>query len=731
MKIYAKNSFSKKLTSSYIIVFLIPLLLSIVVYTAAISYIHQYSENMLENELRNNKAFVEDLLNEFLNIYITTESHSTVRTAIAGKNLTTSQYNNLKDHLMLATSQNKGLFSSAFVYFDKQDFVMGSWGGDTAANTYEAYSSLFLQSAGEWQSLMRSFHTGDLVRTSDGILYMKSLQGNAEQSAITLCITVSAARLAMLNDSVRLFGETNLLLYDENNQLLFASNGDFPKSFDLDTLLHTLPEHTTQKITRGGVRYIASHASFYQFGYLLLVKEDNIVSYLKLLLLLIFIVTLAAFFIGGFVIRRFVLNQIRPVQDILDLLGTAENEGNEFELIQQSISRHLHYIMQSRSFLTDSFITHLIRGDVHAALPLEFSYTQFQLVLLRVGNMGIYTPEEGDDAKSLRDLMHTAVTNIFDELLGSAGTVYHSVQGETIVFLLNSDTDIRTDDVEHAYSQIQDYLGVTGYVTLSGTCQNLDEIQTLWQKAIQQLDSAEMRGCPGLAQEQSPAPAAAGGGYQKYINLFTNAVVDGQSEQALDAVRGMIQLCAENRKNMNDVKFNLLTMMNDATVALDRRTQTDIKNTFYDTNIAYKMIEAKSSARLLEITDEFLTLVSNLPGVSDSQVSLEERVASYIRAHFDDSNLNLKILADKFYKTPSYLSQKFKAQFGVGILDYLANTRLDTAKQKLLETDWSIEQISEHCGYTNTVTFSRQFKSYTGITPGKFRQMHKMFPPES
>lgn len=240
-----------------------------------------------------------------------------------------------------------------------------------------------------------------------------------------------------------------------------------------------------------------------------------------------------------------------------------------------------------------------------------------------------------------------------------------------------------------------------------------------------------MRGCFGLEQEQSPAPAAAGGGYQKYVNLFTNAVVDGQSEQALDAVRGMIQLCAENRKNMNDVKFNLLTMMNDATIALDRRTQTDIKNTFYDTNIAYKMIEAKSSARLLEITSEFLTLVSDLPGVSDSQVSLEERVANYIRAHFDDSNLNLKILADKFYKTPSYLSQKFKAHFGIGILDYLANTRLDIAKQKLLETDWSIEQICESCGYTNTVTFSRQFKSYTGITPGKFRQMHKMFPPES
>lgn len=731
MKLYAKNSFSKKLTSSYIVVFLIPLLLSVVVYTTAVSYLHQYSENMLENELRSNKSFVENLLNDLLNVYITTESHASIRAAMAGESLSSSQYNTLKDHLSLATSRNDGLFSSAYVYFENADFVMGTWGGDTAINTYEAYASLYLQSAGEWQSLLRAFHTGDLVATADGILYLKSLQSNADQRAVTLCITIPAARLATLNDSVRLFGETNLLLYDEGGNLLFTSNGELPKTFDLNTLLDTLPEQTPQKITRGGVRYIAAHSSFYHFGYLLLIKEDSIVSRMKLLLLMIFMVTLAAFFIGGFVIRRFVLNQIRPVQEILDLLGTADSEGNEFELIQQNISRNLHYIMQSRSFLADSFITHIIRGDVRAAHPLEFSYAKFQLVLLRVGNMGIYAPEESNDAKSLRDLMHTAVTNIFDELLGSAGNIYHSVQSETIVFLLNTDTEVRIDDVDHAYRQLQDYLGIDAYITLSDVCQNLDEMQTLWQEASRQLDSAEMRGTPGVVQQQNTAPAPTGGGYQKYINLFSAAVADGKPAQAQDVVRSMIQFCAENRKNMNDVKFNLLTMMNDAAQELERRAQADIKSKFYESNIAYKVIEAKSTSLLLGITDEFLTLVTTLPDAAGSHAPLEERIANYIRTHYDDSNLNLKILADKFYKTPAYLSRKFKEHFGVGILDYLASTRLDAAKQKLLETDWSIEQISEHCGYTNTVTFSRQFKSYTAMTPGRFRQAHKLFPPES
>ncbi len=731
MNLLPKNSFSKKLAYSYIVVFLIPLLLSVSIYVTAASYIYQYSESKLENELSGNEKFVEDLLTRLTITYNTLLSDSTIRIAMAGNTPTPTQYSALKSQLSLTSSSSDGLFGDIFIFFDAYDYVVGyRYGGDTITNYYEASSTVFTQPLSEWRELMRTFHTGDLIRTTDGILYLKSMNDNAGQAAVTLAIQIPADRLAKLNTNTNLYGETNLILFDGQNQVAFTSNNNLPASLHLDALLQNLPERTAQKITHSGTHYIISHSSFYSFSYLILVKEDEVIAQLRLLFLLIFLVVLATFSIGALVIRRFVLEQIRPVQEILNLLDTNTFEGDEFELIQQSISRNLHYIMQSRSFLADSFITHIIHGDMQTAPPLEFSHTQFQLILLRVENMGIYTPEVGDNVKSLRSLMYTAVTNIFDELLGATCSIYHSVQGETIVFLFNSDTEVRIDDVEHAYRQLQDYLGIDAYVTLSDICQNLDEIQTLWQEASHQLDSAEMRGCPGVVQQENTSPIVTGGGYQKYINLFTAAVADGRSDQARDVVRGMIQLCAENRKNMNDVKFNLLTMMNDAAQELERRTQADIKSKFYETNIAYKVIEAKSTSLLLGITDEFLTMVTSLPDAISTQVSLEERIASYIRAHYDDSNLNLKILADKFYKTPAYLSRKFKEHFGVGILDYLSSTRLDAAKQKLLETDWSIEQISEHCGYTNTVTFSRQFKSYTAMTPGRFRQAHKMFPSE-
>ena len=723
MKTYPKNSFFRKLFYRYIIVFLIPLLLSTTIYVVASVYIYQYSKIMLENELRNNEKFVEDLLMDLTNVYADMQNHSTIHTAMAGNVPTYTQYNALQNQFSLASSQSRGLFTNIFVYFDEADFIVDLTGGDTPSNYYQARAPSYTGSFELWQDMMSTFYTGNLVRTSDGILYLKSLNENAGQRAVTLGVEIPAATLTTRNSTVKLYGETNLILLDEENNVIFSSGDSF------DSLnLSVLPDNDA-KITYNGVRYIASRSSFYSFDYLILVKDDDIVAQLRTLLLTIIVVLLAAFFIGLLVIHRFVQSQTRPVQEILDLLNINGWEGKEFELIQQSISRNLHHIMQSRPFLADSFISHAIRGNVNEVESLEFHYEKFQLILLRTKDMGVYTPEDGDDTKLMQNLMYTAVTNIFDELLGSLGSVCHSIQGETLVFLLNTNAEAQIDDVEHIYRQIHDYLGVSGYVAISETCTDLNDLQTVYQESARALDGAEMRGRTGVRTGKDTAPAASGG-YQKYINLFTNAVAGGQPDLAHSAVRDMIQTCAENHKNMNDVKFNLLTMINNAAQELERVSQTDVKSKLYESDIAYKVIEAKSSALLLEITDEFLTLVGMLDGVDITQTSLEERVANYIRTHYDDSNLNLKILADKFHISPAYLSRKFKARFDAGILDYLSSTRLESAKQKLLETDWSIDQISECCGYTNSVTFSRQFKSYTGMTPGHFRQIHKLYPPE-
>jgi len=68
------------------------------------------------------------------------------------------------------------------------------------------------------------------------------------------------------------------------------------------------------------------------------------------------------------------------------------------------------------------------------------------------------------------------------------------------------------------------------------------------------------------------------------------------------------------------------------------------------------------------------------------------------------------------------LKQGFKAIFGATIFAYLQEIRMNKAKQYLLESDLSIQEISLLSGYNNLSNFSAAFKRTFGYPPTKLRK---------
>jgi iron complex transport system substrate-binding protein len=58
-------------------------------------------------------------------------------------------------------------------------------------------------------------------------------------------------------------------------------------------------------------------------------------------------------------------------------------------------------------------------------------------------------------------------------------------------------------------------------------------------------------------------------------------------------------------------------------------------------------------------------------------------------------------------------------------IDDLIRARIDSARHMLLYTDQTISSIAEAVGYANQTHFIRQFKQYTGSTPGQYRREFK------
>ena len=68
----------------------------------------------------------------------------------------------------------------------------------------------------------------------------------------------------------------------------------------------------------------------------------------------------------------------------------------------------------------------------------------------------------------------------------------------------------------------------------------------------------------------------------------------------------------------------------------------------------------------------------------------------------------------------SQLQKIFKAQTGLGIIEYFSNLKIETAKELIRTNRMNFTQISEYLGYSSIHYFSRQFKKITGMTPSEY-----------
>ena len=96
----------------------------------------------------------------------------------------------------------------------------------------------------------------------------------------------------------------------------------------------------------------------------------------------------------------------------------------------------------------------------------------------------------------------------------------------------------------------------------------------------------------------------------------------------------------------------------------------------------------------------------------------------YIAGNFKN-NISLKDVAEFLNLNPTYFSSKFKAFHGIGFAEYLRNARINHAEWYLIETDLSLSDVADECGFCNSNYFGDTFKLVNGISPSEFRKKYK------
>lgn len=96
-------------------------------------------------------------------------------------------------------------------------------------------------------------------------------------------------------------------------------------------------------------------------------------------------------------------------------------------------------------------------------------------------------------------------------------------------------------------------------------------------------------------------------------------------------------------------------------------------------------------------------------------------VALYLQTHIHES-VSLEELAQRFFMSRSYLTRSFRNVTGFSVVEYMTYIRIQKAQQLLRESDRSITEIADLCGFGNITYFEKVFKEATGQTPVQYRK---------
>lgn len=99
-----------------------------------------------------------------------------------------------------------------------------------------------------------------------------------------------------------------------------------------------------------------------------------------------------------------------------------------------------------------------------------------------------------------------------------------------------------------------------------------------------------------------------------------------------------------------------------------------------------------------------------------------DSIIANIQAHYTLADFSLQTLAKEYDVSVSYISQFFKEHYGVGLLDYYTQLRMERAKELMRSTELNVADISFAVGYYRSSSFSRRFKQLYGITPAEYKK---------
>jgi len=569
------NFLGKKVSTiwliSYMVIFLIPITMSTFVSSRALNILFDQSE-MLANEIIARKQDDINMLwaecdRIFENLYLNDEvqnilskSEGSPVSAMEGYQVQTNCF---------SLPFNRDAVEDIWIVFNNTPFVASTGRSMNSSEFFAIEEGRIFTSEEIKNGIFARKYNGQLLKTPDSICYLKTLSDiNGSGSYATLVVLISPS---YMNKYESLYNDEGTFLLVNNEDELIYSNKEVSGEFTKNVISGI----DQNEFSSGGKKHLKYESTDLNIRHIYTVPYDSILDKSQSLSMLVIITTVITLLLGVFCIRYFVQRNLRPINEIMKLVGGNKGiETNEYNIIMDNlklknqdawemsnkINAFKPLIVQN--VLEKLLIHGILNENVSQQAGIDFNSPYFYVILADINNFGDFQDLENES--SFDDASHlsfVAMSNIFSEILSPLGKAHSGKIDDTIVIILNTDNadyDTVLSHVSNAYAMVQKYLDMTATIIISEPATGVSELPLVYQDALNRLEYSSIMESTGIAGtvtgEALTSPLQA-----DRTDIFVSQILSGDKNAAMATINMVMK---ENvLSNTHSSKYNLANML--------------------------------------------------------------------------------------------------------------------------------------------------------------------------
>jgi len=483
-------------------------------------------------------------------------------------------------------------------------------------------------------------------------------------------------------------------------------------------------------------------SDIFDWYYTIILPEEVYYGKIKQFQAIVLVLLLICLSAGIFLSLLFTRKNYLPVLALVNLFSDRNFESihqdyiNEFEILETEIKSVINENISVKEVFRNNaidlkklFLRRLMMGeqiegsvifDIGSSLGVDFIYDNFAVMVvdtIKKDSMAFLKLKKELDQKS----------EILEKDFNSFNLIY---SGKNIIILNieNSDDYVTFGNkLETIAGFLRENSSEEFIITAGKIYDFIAGISISYGEALQVLDYRTLLGGKKILLFRDLRKLRKNRKFQ-YLSYLEdeykiyNLLTAGKYADAKILLKESINTIEENYVDVEILKIRLAGFKNILIESLNTILRNDSENL---KPLVKKIIADKSFLQFRNDVDFVLTELARLSpekGRSDLVIT----TMKYIEKNYSDKNISVTEIAEKLGVTPQHLSKIFKEINGFGPLQYINSCRIEEAKKILInEPEISVKDTTRIVGYYNEITFIRNFKNITGLSPGKFRGVMK------